>query len=182
MIEKNTGQNKNEPSRLSPDEFIHLLTVHQRKIYAYILKLVLNGHDADDLLQETTSVMWKKINTFIPGSNFLAWALRIAHFNILRYRARKPLLILDDEVFDGLHKLEFRQSDLTQNYLSYLQDCLKKMTDQDYQMVTLRYINNLKVKQIAELTNRTTQSLYRTIGRIHSNLLHCVRHKMATEK
>ncbi|HRS72819.1 MAG TPA: hypothetical protein P5175_13345, partial [Anaerohalosphaeraceae bacterium] len=45
-------------------EFVSLLTAQQTRIYAYILSLVPNFSDADDILQDTTKIMWERFDDF----------------------------------------------------------------------------------------------------------------------
>lgn len=40
-------------SESTREEFVRLLTQHQRRVYAYILGIVPNWNDADEILQET---------------------------------------------------------------------------------------------------------------------------------
>ncbi|MFT5300710.1 MAG: RNA polymerase sigma-70 factor (ECF subfamily) [Mariniblastus sp.] len=48
----------------NPRQFIGLLMEHERRIYAYIRTLMGNSSDADDVLQETSMVMWDKFPQF----------------------------------------------------------------------------------------------------------------------
>ncbi len=61
-------------------EFLRLFVQHQQEIYAYILTLVPHIHDADDLFQEGTAVMWKKFDQFESGTNFAAWGVKVMRF------------------------------------------------------------------------------------------------------
>jgi RNA polymerase sigma-70 factor (ECF subfamily) len=54
-------------------EFIRLLTANQSRIYAYIVSLVPNFNDADDIMQETTTMMWERKEDFESGTDFVAW-------------------------------------------------------------------------------------------------------------
>ena len=69
--------------------FVELLTQHQRKLYGYIYTLVPNATDSDDLLQETNLVLWKKRSEYKLGTNFMAWACRIAFFNVQNFLKSK---------------------------------------------------------------------------------------------
>ena len=40
-------------------EFVRLLLRHERRIYAFIRSLLPNRDDAEDVLQETSIVLWK---------------------------------------------------------------------------------------------------------------------------
>ena len=172
----------NMSSNLDTADFVHLLTVNQRKLYSYIFRMVGNYHDANDIMQETTSVMWKKIASFETGTNFLGWAIRIAHYNILNHRKRNKCMLFDNELFEALHIKSAENIERQDQDLEYLQECLESIKETDMNLVTMRYMKDLPVKEIANITNRTTQSLYRTLGRIHEILIRCIRHKRAIDK
>ncbi|NLK41754.1 MAG: RNA polymerase subunit sigma-70, partial [Planctomycetes bacterium] len=51
-------------------EFVQLFLMSQRRIYGYVMTLVPNVSDADDIVQETASVMWTKFGEYEPGTDF----------------------------------------------------------------------------------------------------------------
>ena len=53
-------------------DFGRLFVQYQPRIYGYIRSLVADRSDAEDMLQETASVLWQKFDEFTPGTNFLA--------------------------------------------------------------------------------------------------------------
>lgn len=63
-------------------ELVGLLTRNQRKIFAYIYTLVPNRADAEDILQETSVTIYKKFAEFELGTDFVAWANRIAWWKV----------------------------------------------------------------------------------------------------
>ena len=67
-------------------QFIRLMTRHERLVYGYILSLVPNWADADEILQETNIRLWEEFEKFEAGTNFAAWAVRVAHFQVLTTR------------------------------------------------------------------------------------------------
>ena len=82
----------------SPDEsdppaksrlFLRLFLQNQRRLYAYILTLLPNRADADDVLQEASLVMWDKFDERSPPDDFTAWGCRIAYFKVLDLRKKR---------------------------------------------------------------------------------------------
>src|SRR3954451_5564527 len=63
--------------------FLRLFLQNQRRLYAYILTLLPNRADADDVLQDTTLTMWDKFDAAEPPTDFLAWGRRIAFHKVL---------------------------------------------------------------------------------------------------
>ena len=66
------------------NEFLRLIMVNQKPIYALILGMIPNRDDAEDIFQETVLVMWSKFDSFEQGTNFVAWGMKIAKYKILQ--------------------------------------------------------------------------------------------------
>jgi RNA polymerase sigma factor (sigma-70 family) len=69
-------------------EFVRLYALNSRRIYAYLLTLLPNWADAEDVFQDVSAVLWEKFSEFTPGTDFGAWAFRIAHFKALKRRSQ----------------------------------------------------------------------------------------------
>ena len=62
-----------------------MFSVHSKRIYEFILMLVIRRADADEVFQETCLVLWNKFDGLeanTPGG-FYAWACKIAYLKIL---------------------------------------------------------------------------------------------------
>jgi DNA-directed RNA polymerase specialized sigma24 family protein len=62
------------------EEFLRLLTDSQGRLFAYFAAALGDFDRANEVLQETNLVMWRKSGEFEMGSNFNAWSYRIAYF------------------------------------------------------------------------------------------------------
>src|SRR6184192_1801013 len=65
--------------------FLSLFLQNQRRLFAYILTLLPNRTDADDVLQDASLVMWDKFDADQPPTDFLAWARRVAYHKVLDF-------------------------------------------------------------------------------------------------
>src|SRR5258705_766934 len=72
-----------EPSDVDREEFARLFSRNARRIYGFIMTLVFNHHDAEEVFQNTNVILWNKFADFQPGTNFFAWASRIAYYEVL---------------------------------------------------------------------------------------------------
>ena len=68
------------------DLFVRLLAKYQGQIYSYILSVIGNFNDSDDILQETSSKLWQMFDQYESGTDFLKWSLSVAYYRILEYR------------------------------------------------------------------------------------------------
>jgi len=70
------------------EEFISQFTRNERQIRYYIASLVANKSDVDDIMQEASSLLWKKYDQYDPDRPFLPWAMRFAYNAVRTYRQK----------------------------------------------------------------------------------------------
>lgn len=164
-------------------DFLTLLAKHDRALSLYVYGLVPIQADADDILQQTKMVMWKSFSQFELGTNFIAWARKIAFHQILGYRrqSKRMHLPLSDEMLEQVGHEVARLSDQGQARREALESCLHKLPMEHRQIVLLRYYEELEVDQIAERINSTTAAVYRALSRVRYTLLECVEARMKSE-
>lgn len=161
--------------------FVGLLAANQRKLFAYIVSLVANVNDADDILQETVFMMMNKFHEFELGTDFLAWATTIAYYRVLEFRRKKSKqeLVFDDETICRIHEEMESELQDADEYVGHLKDCMGKLPDNDFNLIKLRYTNDMSVREIAARFGRTIQSVYRSISRIQNILRICIDRQLA---
>ena len=76
-------QNPEHPAGDGDEAFVRLLTETQTDLLAYVLCFVPADRDAEDIVQRCNIVLWRKRESFEPGSNFKAWAFAVARWEIL---------------------------------------------------------------------------------------------------
>ena len=77
------------PHKESSDEFIVRLVGCQNRLYAYVYSLMPNAEQARDVVQEANLIIWRKAAEFEAGTNFEAWACKIAYFEVLACPPKK---------------------------------------------------------------------------------------------
>ena len=162
------------------ERFLQLLTNHNKSIYAYIFSLVPNYFDADDIMQETVTYMYREFDKFELGTSFLAWAFKIARYRVLSYlkRSKDRRIQFNDEILD-LIEAESKEVLKEINFrLEALQHCRQKLANQDSQLLQMKYVEGVETKSIAERSGKSIHSVYRSIARIHEMLLKCIRRRL----
>lgn len=169
--------------REGTSDFVRLLTLNQSQIYAYIMSLVGNCADADDVLQETTATMWQKFGEFKPGTDFVSWGVAIAYYKVREFRRsrQRDKCQFDDEVLDILHQASRNELKDSNLYLSKLQDCVLKLDPRDYQLVKLRYISGVSINELSRRFNKTVRGVYYQIARVHGLLMRCIERNISLE-
>ncbi len=156
--------------------FINYQSRHQRSIFAFILTLVPNWNDAEEILQETSLVLWRKFSDFKPGTSYLAWATQVARFEIRKFRDRqqKADRLLGDDVLEQLAEQTNEMSELLESQDETLQSCLKKLRERDQKLIRTRYFRGASANSMAANLGRSVESICNSLRRIRGELLLCV--------
>jgi RNA polymerase sigma-70 factor (ECF subfamily) len=163
---------------LESKRFMSLLIPNQRQIHSYILVLVGNRSDADDILQDTLAEMWNKFEEYKEGTNFVSWGLTIAKYKVFQFiRKNKPHgFYFDSKVLELLQEetaaLQSRYS--TQETLDVLKECVSKLQTREKKMLQMRYEQNLTFDGIAAKFGVSIPAVFKSLGRIHTRLARCI--------
>jgi RNA polymerase sigma-70 factor, ECF subfamily len=175
-----TGEAPAEPDR---EEFARLFSRNARRIYGFIMTLVFSHHDAEEVFQNTSVVMWNKFGEFRPGSNFFAWASKVAYYEVLSHmKQRRRTRTFSEEAMELLASEAVALSEEASSRQEALENCLGRLNAADRELLEERYYYQRAPKQIAAAQSRSIDSVYRALSRIHNMLLGCVQRYMAREE
>jgi RNA polymerase sigma-70 factor, ECF subfamily len=168
------------PDRTS--EFVSLLATHDRGVYKYILTLLADPLATQEVYQETSLTLWQKFDDFRPGSNFLAWACRVAYFEVLksRKRARRDRLRFGDDLLHTLAEELSAGEEVLQARRGALPDCMERLSPGDRELVEQRYAGQETILEIAERTGRSVNTLYKALERIRRVLMKCIEERVTS--
>src|SRR5476651_881998 len=119
-------------SAADTEAYLRLLTQHDRWLATYVYSLVASTADAKDILQEVKVTMWKKFAKFEQGTNFRAWARKIATNQILNYRraVRKlPNAELEEQFIEAVAAEIDRRAEVLDLKAGALRVCLRKLPE-----------------------------------------------------
>jgi RNA polymerase sigma-70 factor, ECF subfamily len=166
--------------------FSELVARHQSELYAYIFAIVQNWEDAHDLYQCTCLVLWRKFDTFRPGSSFFAWARETAKLEVRSFlRRRLPSNRVSDELLDALADIRLcttKREDDTEPYLVAMRRCRQKLSAADDELLQLRYVEDLGTREIAHRLQRLQSNVCHSLNRIRGWLLECIRMEIARQE
>lgn len=172
---------------MNPEEtenFVQLLTAHQSMLYAYIRSLMPNSDGVQDVLQETNIVLWRRSEEFEAGSNFVAWACKVAYYQVLAfYRDNKrDSMVFNIELVSLLAKQNEEKLSGALELQQILSRCLSKLTEQSRRLIQQRYATGGSVQTIAAEQGRSVGAISQTLYRIRQLLQECVQKTLASEQ
>jgi len=163
--------------------FLRLFLANQKRLYAYVLTLVPNRADADDVLQEVSFLLWDKFDEERPPQDFVAWGCRIAYFKVLELfkKNRRSKVRFSQEMLERLSETLIEQTDVLQldERREALAGCLGRLSQKDRELLTHRFAEGATTESTAELVGRSVAAVYQALSRTRQALLDCVARSLA---
>jgi RNA polymerase sigma-70 factor, ECF subfamily len=166
------------------ETFLQLFVQTEPRLYAFIRTMVLNRSDAEDLLQETAAVLWREFDKFQQGTSFDRWALMVA-LNQVRYFRQKHhrnLLAFSEPLFADISAAAQTLGEHSDEFLTELQLCMKKLDEADRVLVRRRYQPGVTTSSLACELDRAPSTVSRSLNRIQQILLRCIRRTVSDEE
>jgi len=158
-------------------EFEKCLIEARPSLFRFVLSLVGNAQDAEDVIQRASITMWRRFSEFEKGTNFLAWSFVVASFeakNFLRSSSRS-VVRFDEELFEKLareREVDIRNDDTR---LEALDECMQQLDPQSKALVESVYMRGEEVKDLAQREGRAPQTFYNRLNFIRRILTDCLR-------
>lgn len=148
---------------------------HQQALLAYVLSLVPNLQDAQDIVQEVFLVVSCKAATWKEGTNFLAWSCSVARFEVLNFlRCRKQRsLSLDDDVLELIEQSDASCSDL-QSRIEHLKECVQLLSPRARELILMRYHSSQMPEEIAQSIRWSVNAVRVALSRAKQSLRDCM--------
>jgi RNA polymerase sigma-70 factor, ECF subfamily len=157
-------------------QFVELFVRNQNRIYRFIMTLVPNRTDADDLFQQTSLTLWKTWARYDARQDFVKWACGIAHNEVRNYlrKARGSKVLLSNEMLERLAELRLEHDDELEERGRALACCVDKLPSNDRELLEHYYSRGETIKSVADVGGRSRNVLYKSMRRIRAALLMCV--------
>lgn len=168
------------PKSLQQLDYERQMAENQPVVLAYIRSLVSHADAAEDILQETNTVLVQKADQFKSGSPFTPWACRIAYFQTLAYlRDRnRSRLRYDYELISACGREAEILADTIDDRIGALKSCIAKLKEPQRELIEKRYLLSTPLQTLAQEMGRKADSLKVSLFRIRKNLLLCIERSM----
>ena len=165
------------------DEFILELTQVQQRLLSYIYRRVANREQAQEVLQQTNLVLCRKADDFELGTNFNAWAVTVARYQILSHRKNvaRERLVFSDEVFSVVDD-RGEESLFHEERKRILRFCYGKLSQVNQELMKLRYQDGLSFQQVADELNKQISAVKVQVHRIRLNLKKCAQEQLKEQQ
>jgi RNA polymerase sigma-70 factor (ECF subfamily) len=146
----------------SQDAFAHLYRAHVQAIYRYIAVRVSDPLLAEDLTGDVFIRALKSMAHYQDaGHPFLAWLYRIAHARVVDHYRRQGRRPVESDVEDQPIAVEHDMDSpmLRQQVGDVLREAMQSLTEEQQQVLTLRFIEGLKLEDAALVMGKNSNAI-----------------------
>lgn len=166
-------------------QFDQLLQKHRGKIMLYLMALVQNVADAEDLCQRISVVMWQKFHEFDQSKSFLSWACGVARFeafNHRRSRSHERLTFQTDLAQMLATSVERLDQEALELRTAALLECVRSLPAREQSFLQRIYWEGCSFESIAKDLGCTSRTFYNRMYLLRRRLSECVSRRLKTEQ
>ncbi|MDI1310996.1 sigma-70 family RNA polymerase sigma factor [Prosthecobacter sp.] len=178
MTEHEPAPNPQEDARY--EVFVKKFAHFEADVRRFVRSLLPNWTDADEVVQQTAIVMWRKFDQYDPETHFMKWACVIARFEALAYRRKmaRDRLVFREDVLELMADEGVEEIDQRDAEHAALESCMSDLPEKSRQLLTLAYTQGVKVKELAEEAGSSAEAFYMRLNRLRRQLMTCVESKL----
>jgi len=165
-------------------EFEASFSQSQRQLLLFLVSMVGNIADAEDVLQRCSLIMWKKFNDYDRSKSFLAWGCGIAKleaYNFRRSRSAESMVFHSDVVELLAQSLEQMPEQAQHQRLAALKSCMQTLPPQEQEFLRRLYWEGSSFDVIAAELGCTIRTFYNRMYLLRKRLSRCVTRRLKAE-
>ena len=175
-----------EPNRNLDEKtrrFVALLGAHDRRLLSYILALVPNYANAEELAQQVRLRLWEQFDNYDVEKDFGAWARTIAYYLILAHRKSTAgqALQLSDEICDAIALKVTVSLEQNDDWHWALQECLGRLDESKRQVLMRYYSTGESLREVAAQMGRSFDAVRHSVLRTRMAIADCVERVLRRE-
>ena len=123
-----------------------------QRLYAYALRLTENPAQAEDILQESMLVVWRKAVTYRGEGSVQAWLLSIIRNKCMQLYRQKPTESIEGGDLDFADEALSMEKDISQqDERSRVRKALQRLSPEHCEVLELVFYQGLNQKEIARV-------------------------------
>ncbi len=166
----NTGLLVKRAKKGDQSAFTELVELYSERIFNLALRILKNPDDASDVLQETFTAVYEKIESFDGRSNFFTWLYRIAtNFSLMKLRKDKRTIYTDqdmEEQFDNPDKIQIHEWQdlplkdmLNDEFRKNLENAIDQLPEIYRSVFILRDVEEMSIKETSTILGITESNV-----------------------
>jgi len=152
----------------------------QPKVAGFVGAFIHNYNDAQDVVQEVAKAAVEKIDTYDTARPFGPWILGVARFKVVDYLRKhgKDRHVFDSDSIGHLADAYQQHDGAFDDMKAALSDCMQSLSQRDRKALNLRYVDDAKPQQVAEVLGVKPGTARVLLHRVRQALADCVQRKL----
>ena len=161
--------------------FVRLLSSSHRRLLGYLISMLGRREDAEDVLQRASVTLWRRFETFTPGTDFLAWASTVCFYEAKNFQrvAARSKVVFSDALLEVLANERIHDLPAQDARIDALHDCLTKVDESGRRLLEAAYLDRSNIALIASQLGRAPQTLYNKLNTLRRLLAECIEQQTA---
>lgn len=163
-------------------EFAQILTGEQARLFGYLVTLLGDVHEANNVLQQTNLVLWEKAREFEKGTSFTAWSRKIAYFQTLAFLrdSKRDKHVFSEKLMGQLTELPTEEAPDERRLA--LRHCLSRLPEKQRQLLRERYgADYTSISTLASQKGATESAVKMALLRARQALKMCIKRQLVVE-
>ena len=165
---------------MNDNKFELLLQNESKRLYNYLLKILRNKEDAEDILQETFIAFHKKMNS-VKESSYKSYLFRTAYnkaLNLIKKRDAKNKLVTS---YNKMEYFEDKPNQNNEDQNELIKEAFTKLKPKEALLIELQYFQKMSYKQIAEVLETTQSAVDSKLVRAKKKLIKIINEQKKTQ-
>ncbi|MXV14858.1 RNA polymerase sigma factor [Hufsiella ginkgonis] len=167
--------------------YAELVRRHQRFVFTLALRFARKREDAEEIAQDCFVKAYRSLHTFKRTAKFTTWLYSIVYTTSMTFLRKKQLDThsIDDTTQDtGAWEIASFDADITEQRSRsvYVNQAIGQLLPDDRAIITLFYLGELSLEEIAETLNIETNTakvkLHRARQRLRTRLGQLLKHEV----
>lgn len=159
------------------DDFDRIYLTAESALRRYILMVLPNPNDANDILQQTALALWNKFDSYDRSKPFQQWAFGFAAMEVKRFLRRQASSQrwINEAAAEQIYaQVSPEALDLERQKFQKLSECLRQLPPRHQSMVRSYYFHKMTVPEVASFIGTSTEAIYKGLQRIRQALQQCL--------
>lgn len=170
-----------KPPATTHNEFLSRYADVRRGLWAYLLTITRDPTEADDLLQEVSTILWSRFDQWEGRGPFRNWCMVVARNVALQWIARQDRRrkLFSDKMVELLAEDPPAMTPTVQQQrLDALKQCVSELDEHPRQVIAMKYLQGMRAKDIARTLGRSLGSVEMALLRARRRLRACVNRRL----
>ena len=170
------------------EDYAILVNKYQRYVFSIVLRYVNQREIAEEISQDVFVKAYKNLSSFKGESKFSTWLYTIVHTTCLSHLRKKKdaSILIEEETMILLHDKKYHQpsSDIFYDNSARTKSinaAIGNLPESDAQIITLFYIAEQSVNEIAEITGMSMANVKVKLFRARMKLKEIIEQKFKQE-